>query len=91
MGTFRNFFGKLGRVVDLAITKYDNVVISRDINVDTQDSNSPGLNKIQDLCDVFLVGALKRMFVFMLSPKNESNTLISDFSSKNNPFSQSFS
>ena len=38
---------------DTCITKYDNVVILGDINVDTQDSNSPGLNKVQDLCDVF--------------------------------------
>ena len=45
------FFEKLSRVVDLAITKYDNVVILGDINVDTQDSDSPGLNKVQDLCD----------------------------------------
>ena len=39
--------------MDLAILKYDNVVILGDINADTQDSNSPGLNKVQDICDVF--------------------------------------
>ena len=37
----------------LAISKYYNIVILGDINVDMQDSNSPGLNKVQDLCDVF--------------------------------------
>ena len=52
-GNLSEFFEKLSRVVDLAITKYDNVVILGDINVDKQDSNSPGLNKVQDLCDVF--------------------------------------
>ena len=52
-GNFSEFFETLSRVVDLAITKYDNVVILGDINVDIQDSNSPGLNKVQDLCDVF--------------------------------------
>ena len=39
--------------MDLAITKYENVVILGDINVDTQDSNSLGFNKVQDLCDIF--------------------------------------
>ena len=52
-GNLSEFFEKLNPVVDLAITKYDNVVILGDINVDTQDSNSPGLNKVQDLSDVF--------------------------------------
>ena len=52
-GNLSEFFEKLSRVVDLAITKYNNVVVLGDINVDTQDSNSPGLNKVQDLCDVF--------------------------------------
>ena len=46
------FFEKLSEVVDLAITKYENVVILGDINVDTQDSNSLGFNKVQDLCDI---------------------------------------
>ena len=52
-GNLSEFFEKLSRVVDLAITKYDNVVILGDINVDAQDGNSPGFNKVQDLCDVF--------------------------------------
>ena len=52
-GNLSEFFEKLSRVVDLAITKYDNVAILGDINVDTQDSNSPGFDKVQDLCDVF--------------------------------------
>ena len=34
-GNFSEFFEKLSRVMDLAITKYDNVVILGDINVDT--------------------------------------------------------
>ena len=53
-GNLSEVFEKLSLVVDLAITKYDNVVILGDINVDTQDSNSPGLNKVQDLCDIFV-------------------------------------
>ena len=52
-GNLSEFFEKLSRVVDLATTKYDKVVILGDINIDTQDSDSPGLNKVQDICDVF--------------------------------------
>ena len=53
-GNFSEFFEKLSRVVDLAVTKYDNTVTLGDINVDTQDSNSPGLNKVQDLVMSFV-------------------------------------
>ena len=52
-GNLSEFFERFSRVVDLTITKYDNVVIFGDINVFTQDSNNPGLDKVQDLCDVF--------------------------------------
>ena len=54
-GNLPEFFEKLSRVMDLAVTKYDNVVILGNINVDMQESNSPGLNKVQDLCDVFIL------------------------------------
>ena len=73
---FTNFLGKLSRVEDLAITKYDNVVILGDINVDTQDSNSPGLNKVQDLCGVFWSDKSYRSRALLAKPKRARRQLI---------------
>ena len=73
---FTNFFGKLSRVEDLAITKYDNVVILGDISVDTQDSNSPGLNKVQDLCGVFWSDKSYRSRALLAKPKRARRQLI---------------
>ena len=47
------FFDKLANSIDRAINTYDNVVIMRDININTQDHQSQGINKLFEFCDIF--------------------------------------
>ena len=45
------FFDKLAN--DHAINTYDNVVVIGDININTQEHQSQGLNKLFEFCDIF--------------------------------------
>ena len=47
------FFDKLANSTDRAINIYENVVIMGDININTQDHQSQGINKTFDFCDIF--------------------------------------
>ena len=47
------FFDKLANSIDGAINTYDNVVIMGDININTQDHQSQGIDKLFEFCDIF--------------------------------------
>ena len=44
---------KLANSIDRAINIYDNVVIMRDISINTQNHQSQGINKLFEFCDIF--------------------------------------
>ena len=46
------FFAKLANSIDHAINTYDNVVIMGDTNVNRQDHQSQGINKLFEFCDI---------------------------------------
>ena len=45
------FFDKLANSTDRSINAYDNVVIMGDININTQDHQSQGINRLFEFCD----------------------------------------
>ena len=47
------FFDKLANSIDRAINTYDNVVTMGDININMQDHQSQGINKLFAFCDNF--------------------------------------
>ena len=47
------FFANLSDSLDQALDRYDNVIVMGDINIDTQDSQHPGYNKLASFCDVY--------------------------------------
>ena len=47
------FFANLSVSLNQALDRYDNVIVIGDINIDTQDSQHPGYNKMVSFCDVF--------------------------------------
>ena len=46
-------FDKLANSIDRAINTYNNIVIIGDININTQDHQSQGINKLFEFCDIF--------------------------------------
>ena len=48
-----SFFATLSVSLNQALDRYDNVILMGDINIDTQDSQHPGYNKLSSFCDVF--------------------------------------
>ena len=57
----------------LAISTYDNVVIMGDINVNTQDHQSQGINKLFEFCDIF---GLQNLIESSTCETKTSSTLI---------------
>ena len=47
------FLINLQNSIDRAINTYDNVVSMGDININTQDHQSQGINKLFEFCDIF--------------------------------------
>ena len=48
-----DFFANLSVSLNQALDRYDNVIVMGDINIDKQDSQHPGYNKLASFCDVF--------------------------------------
>ena len=67
------FFDKLANSIDHTINIYDNVVIMGDININTQDHQSHGTNKLSEFCDIF---GLQNLIKSSTSETNTSSALI---------------
>ena len=52
-GNLANFFSELNKCVDMAMRKYENIVIIGDININTDNDKAVGLNKMSEFCDIF--------------------------------------
>ena len=48
-----NFFSELSKCVDKATRRYENVVLMRDINIDTSEEKAIGMTKLSEFCDIF--------------------------------------
>ena len=47
------FFNELTKLIDLAINKYENIVVMGDFNIDISDSNSHGYQRLEQFSDIF--------------------------------------
>ena len=50
----KTLFEKLSKSIDLAINKYENIVVMGDININTHDNHCQGINDLKEFCVICL-------------------------------------